>query len=401
MLTSIQITRRAAAIALASLLLGGCGQEDVAQTKTVVIQPALTEVVSSSINDELSFNGVVRAAERANLAFRVGGLITDIRVKEGDYIKQGDLLAKLDARDAKTALASAELELQSAEDDYNRAKAIFDKSRAISKSDLDAITTRFNLVRNRVDEAKRQYEYTELRAPFDGIIGRKLVDNHIQIQANAPVLVLHDLSDLEVVINLPYQMMLSEHNQATVNAELSAVPGQLFPLALRTWATEADPVSQTYPVVFGFDDLKGFRVLPGMAVKVTASSTRAEGALATITVPLTAVVPDNQGGQFVWVVGSDNRVKKRFVKVGNLNNNRIEIRQHLSNGERVIIAGVSSLKEGMEVRPYTDSPGEKATKGSGNTDGSLIRKADGPFIRNADGSLIRKADGSTQKSSGV
>ncbi|WP_422466359.1 hypothetical protein [Endozoicomonas sp. ALC013] len=60
MLTSIQITRRAAAIALASLLLGGCGQEDVAQTKTVVIQPALTEVVSSSINDELSFNGVVR-----------------------------------------------------------------------------------------------------------------------------------------------------------------------------------------------------------------------------------------------------------------------------------------------------------------------------------------------------
>ncbi|MGO0306390.1 efflux RND transporter periplasmic adaptor subunit [Endozoicomonas acroporae] len=105
--------------------LGGCGQEDVAQTKTAVIQPALTEVVSSSINDELSFNGVVRAAERANLAFRIGGLITDIRVKEGDYIKQGDLLAKLDTRDAKTALASAELELQSAEDDYNRAKAIF------------------------------------------------------------------------------------------------------------------------------------------------------------------------------------------------------------------------------------------------------------------------------------
>ncbi|WP_422459437.1 efflux RND transporter periplasmic adaptor subunit [Endozoicomonas sp. ALB115] len=280
-----------------------------------------------------------------------------------------------------------------AEDDYNRAKAIFDKSRAISKSDLDAITTRFNLARNRVDEAKRQHEYTELRAPFDGIIGRKLVDNHIQIQANAPVLVLHDLSDLEVVINLPHQMMLSEQNQATVNAELSAVPGQLFPLDLRTWATEAEPVSQTYPVVFGFNDLKGFRVLPGMAVKVTASSTRAEGALATITVPLTAVVPDNQGGQFVWVVGSDNRVKKRFVKVGNLNNNRIEIRQHLTTGERVIIAGVSSLKEGMEVRPYTDSSAEKATKGSG--------KADGSFIKKADGSLIRNADGSTQKSSGV
>ncbi len=149
-------------------------------------------------------------------------------------------------------------------------RLFFEKSRAISKSDLDAITTRYNLARNRVDETKRQFEYTELRAPFDGIIGRKLVDNHIQIQANSPVLVLHDLSDLEVVINLPHKVMLSGLHQTAANAELSAIPGQLFPLALRTYATEADPISQTYPVVMGFEELKGFRVLPGMAVKVSA-----------------------------------------------------------------------------------------------------------------------------------
>ncbi len=364
MLASIKVTRLAAGIALTSLLLGGCGKEEVTQTKTAVIQPALTEVVSSSISDELSFNGVVRSAERANLAFRIGGLLTEIRVKEGDHVKQGDLLARLDARDARTALESAELELQSAEDDYTRGKAIFEKSRAISRSDLDAIATRFNLAQNRVDEAKRQFEYTELRAPFDGIIGRKLADNHIQIQANNPVLVLHDLSDLEVVINLPHKVMLSGQNQATANAELSAIPGQLFPLVFRTWATEADPVSQTYPVVLGFDDLKGFRVLPGMAVKVTSSSAQTEGTLSTITIPLTAVLPDNQGNQFVWVVGSDNKVKKRFVKVGSLNKNRIVIKQHLTTGERVIIAGVSSLKEGMEVRPYTDGSSQQDANGA-------------------------------------
>ncbi len=107
MLASIKVTRLAAGIALASLLLGGCGKEDAAQTKTAVIQPALTELVTNTVSDELSFNGVVRSAERANLAFRVGGLLTDIRVKEGDHVRQGDLLARLDARDAKTALESA------------------------------------------------------------------------------------------------------------------------------------------------------------------------------------------------------------------------------------------------------------------------------------------------------
>lgn len=361
MLASIRVTRLTAGIALSALLLGGCGNEDVQQTMTEVIQPALTERVMPRANDDLSFNGVVRAAERANLAFRIGGLITDIRVKEGDPVKKGQLLAILDARDAKTALASAELELESTEDDYTRAKAVFEKSRAISKSDLDAITTRYNLAKNRVDEAKRQLEYTELRAPFDGMIGRKLVDNHIQIQANGPVLILHDLSDLEVVINLPYKVMLSGLNQNAANAELSAIPGQLFPLALRTYATEADPVSQTYPVVLGFDDLKGFRVLPGMAVKVVATNTPSEdSALSAITVPLTAVVPDNQGKQFVWVVGSDNTVEKRFVELGPLSKNRIVIKKHLSSGERVITAGVSSLKEGMEVRPYSEPALQKS-----------------------------------------
>ncbi|KEI71007.1 efflux RND transporter periplasmic adaptor subunit [Endozoicomonas elysicola] len=361
MLASIKVTRLAAGIALASLLLGGCGKEDAAQTKTAVIQPALTELVTNTVSDELSFNGVVRSAERANLAFRVGGLLTDIRVKEGDHVRQGDLLARLDARDAKTALESAELELKSTGDDYTRAKAIFEKSRAISKSDLDAITTRYNLARNRVDETKRQFEYTELRAPFDGIIGRKFVDNHIQIQANSPVLVLHDLSDLEVVINLPHKVMLSGLHQTAANAELSAIPGQLFPLALRTYATEADPMSQTYPVVMGFEDLKGFRVLPGMAVKVIAASTQSKGNIgpSNITVPLTAIIPDNQGKQFVWVVNSDNKVEKRFVEVGSLSKNRITIKKHLSLGERVITAGVSSLKEGMEVRPYSDDSLQK------------------------------------------
>ena len=353
MLLSMKITRLAAGVALTSLLLGGCSKETEQQTTEVVIQPALTEVVASSAGDELDFNGVVRSAQRADLAFRIGGMITDIRVKEGDQVHKGDLLAQLDARDARTNLESAKLELQNAKDDYLRASAIFEKSQAISKSDLDTITTKYNLARNRVAEANRKLEYTELRAPFDGIIGRKLVDNHSQIQANTPAIILHDLSDLEVVINLPDKVMISGLRETTANAELAAIPGEVFPLTLRTWATQADPSSQTYPVVLGFSDLKGMRVLPGMVVKVVAIQPEEARSGANITVPLTAVVPDNQGGQYVWIVGSDNKVTKRAVEVGSLRNNRIVVEKNLEPGERVIAAGVSSLKEGMEVHPYS------------------------------------------------
>ncbi len=353
MLLSVKITRVAAGVALATVLLGGCTEETVQQTTDVVIQPALTEVVVSSAGDDLNFNGVVRSAERADLAFRVGGMLTEIQVNEGDQVRKGDLLARLDPRDARTDLESAQLELKNAKDDYERATAIFNKSQAISRSDLDTITTKYNLARNKAEEAARRLEYTELKAPFDGIIGRKLVDNHSQITANTPAITLHDLNDLEVVINLPDKVMLSGLRETSAIAELAAIPGQSFPLTMRTWASQADPVSQTYPVVLGFSDLKGLRVLPGMAVKVLAAQPAEGQSGASITVPLTAIVPDNQGGQFVWVVGSDNTVSKRAVDVGNLRNDRIVVEKNLKPGERVIAAGVSSLKEGMEVHPYS------------------------------------------------
>ncbi|TKF35331.1 efflux RND transporter periplasmic adaptor subunit [Enterovibrio norvegicus] len=364
-LATFKANTLAASIAVSVLLLSGCGEKEVQQVAAPVVKPALTELVSARGSDELSFNGVIRAAERADLAFRVGGRLTDVFVKEGDQVKEGQVLAVLDARDAKTALESAKLELKNTEVEYRRAKAIFDKSQAISKSDLDAITTRYDLAKNRVDDATRQLEYTELKAPFDGIIGRKFVDNHVQIQANETIVALQDLSDLEVVINIPHKVMLSGLNQTKALAELSAIPGQQFPLVLRTYATEADPVSQTYPVVLGFEDLKGFRALPGMAVKVVpAGASDGQEQAQVLTVPLTAVVPDNQGKQFVWVINADNKAEKRFIEVGALSKNRIVVKSHLAQGERVVIAGVSSIREGLEVRPYTDKSSAKNNGGA-------------------------------------
>ncbi|TMX31060.1 efflux RND transporter periplasmic adaptor subunit [Vibrio rotiferianus] len=342
------------ALLISSLSLTGCSDENEVSDVTPLIKPALIEVVTTQSATELSFNGIVRAAESADLAFRVGGKLINIFVKEGDEVSKGQLLASLDDRDAKNALVSAQLEFENVSREYERAQAVFKKSQAISKADLDTITTRYNLARTRVEDAKRHLEYTQIFAPFDGIVGRKLVDNYVQVQANEPILTVHDINDLEVVIHIPHKVMLSGKEETRAIAEISAIPGQSFPLKLRTVATVADPVSQAYPVVLGFEHLNGFHVLPGMAVKVLPVSTSGNTQNQQITLPLTSIVPDNQGKQFVWIVGSDNKAQKRYVAIGALNKDRIIVTEHLSPGEQVIIAGVSSVKEGMEVRPYTD-----------------------------------------------
>ncbi|EPH6197252.1 efflux RND transporter periplasmic adaptor subunit [Vibrio parahaemolyticus] len=340
-----------------SFFLAGCGEPTTTQVTNPVIKPALVEVVAPQRASDLVFNGVVRASQRADLAFRISGLLTDIKVNEGDSVKKGDLLATLDDRDAKNALASAKLELKNTRQEYERAKAIFEKTQAISKAELDSITTRYNLAKNRVEEAQRKVEYTQIFAPFDGVIGDKKIENFGQIQANQPLFTLQDVAALEVVIDIPHKVMLSGVRNTRAIAELASVPEQQFDLSLRTYSTQADANTQTYSVVLGFDDLKGYRVLPGMSVRVFPANDEPQSGESLVTIPLTAVVPDNQGKQFVWVVTSDNRVKKRFVDVGTVYKDRVVIKDGLKQGEQVLIAGVSSAKEDMEVRPYTDENG--------------------------------------------
>ncbi|HFQ4949535.1 TPA: efflux RND transporter periplasmic adaptor subunit [Vibrio vulnificus] len=347
---------RCLSAAVASLLVVGCSEPVAQHVAAPVVRPALVERVSTEQDKALSFNGVVQAAERAELSFRVSGRLTQLLVNDGDTVKKGQLLAQLDARDAKTALASAQSELDNVQAEYARAKAIFEKSRAITKSDLDALATRLNLSKNRVEEAQRQLEYTSLYSPFAGVVGLTQVDNHTQVQANQPIVTLHNLQQLEVLVNIPDTVMLTSQHNTRAFAEIAVIPEHRFPLTLKHYSTQADEATQTYAVTLAFTDVNGYRVLPGMTVKVVPDTTeRQQTETQRITLPLTAVISDNQGGQYVWVVNGDNRVAKREVKVGELRQNRIAIDDNLTLGENVVIAGTGSLVEGMTVRPYTES----------------------------------------------
>lgn len=342
---------------IGTIFLSGCDTNETIQNSSppVVIRPALIEIITHSVDAKLRFNGVVRSAQRADLAFRMNGRVIDIFIEEGQQVKKDQLLAQLDPRDAKNALASARLEYTNSKAEYTRGKAIYEKSQAIAKSDLDTLSTRYNLAKNRLEDAKRQLEYTQLISPFDGVIGQKMIDNHVQIQANTPVLTVHNVNKLEVLINIPDRVMLGELKGSQALAQISALRNENFPLLLSTYGTQADPITQTYPVVLTFEDLRGFNVLPGMTVKVVPVYPKTQSSASTlITIPLTAVVPNNQGDQFVWIVDQQNKIQSRPIKAGALFSNRIVVNEGLYAGERIVIAGVSSLTSGMEVKPYTD-----------------------------------------------
>ncbi|MBY5991460.1 efflux RND transporter periplasmic adaptor subunit [Ferrimonas balearica] len=328
-------------------LLVGCAKESPAEAAAPSLRPALVETVNAQVSASHHFYGAVRASNRAELSFQVGGRLIEMHVEEGDRVVAGQVLAKLDPKDAELTLASAQAELNRVRSDYQRALAIFEKSQAISVADLEEISTKVELAGLRVMEAQRAVNDTTLTAPFDGIIGDRLVDNHIQVAANQAAFVIHDLELLEVAINVPDRIVAAGGYQVNGVAEIAALPGRQFDVEMKSYTTTANEASQSYQVTFSFAELGDAVVLPGMAAKVIPF---ADGTQKAVTVPLTALVPDNLGNKFVWVVGEDNSVHQRTVSVGEISHNRVAV-SPLEDGERVVIAGVSTLVEGLVIQP--------------------------------------------------
>ncbi|WP_261836298.1 efflux RND transporter periplasmic adaptor subunit [Vibrio ishigakensis] len=342
----LRITTMALAV---SLLLTGCESEIQTSVSEPVVRPVLVEVVSDKAVADLSFNGVIQSASRADLSFRASGRIIEMLVQEGDSVEKGQLIAKLDAKDAEIALTSARNELNNARSEFQRAKVMFEQRKMMSKSEFEEFTLRFNLAQNKFAEATRRLEDTNLKAPFTGVVSRTFVDNHVLVQSNEIIAAMHDLNDLEVVINVPDSLMTGDGDGANIVAQSTIAPYQTFNLELKKYETEPDPVTGTYAVTFAVDATKESRLLPGMNVHVFSDDTRPGNK--AIQVPLTAVTPDNLGNQYVWVVDEQNILQKREVVTGSLSGERVQIEANLKQGENVVVSGTQNLKQGIEVRP--------------------------------------------------
>ena len=155
------------------------------------------------------------------------------------------------------------------------------------KTQVDVTRSAVNAANANLKSARDALNDTELRAPFDGIIADRRVENFQDIAAKQTIFSLQDLSTLEIVFNIPdndillapipsyssfKDMMRDSANLFTLNARFEAVPDKVFPLTLKEVATQAT-AANTYPVTATMPHQGGFRLLPGMAVNVEVNFT--------------------------------------------------------------------------------------------------------------------------------
>jgi len=301
--------------------------------------------------------GTVRAAKRSELSFKVSGPLVALPVEEGQLLKKGELVAQIQKRDFQTALDEAKARNLEAEKQFSRYKELYAKKQ-VSRADYDSYRAARDVARAQLEDAHNRLGDTSLIAPFDGVISKRFVENFQKVQAKEPIANLQDITRIEVLVNVPELLMasLKKHKDSMpIYATFEIIPGKEFKLTSKEFSTQADPATQTYQVVLVMDQPEEANILPGMTAMVTAQSGQeTETTTQTIIIPAIAVMDAPGNEPFVWLLDKDQTtVHKAPVSIGRMEGSaNIFIKEGLTGGETVIIAGITQLEEGMKVRPW-------------------------------------------------
>lgn len=249
---------------------------------------------------------------------------------------------------------------QVAQEEYHAAEQMLEMGLIAREEDIDAKEAAIRGLEGRVVEANLQLEDATLRAPYDGVIAQRFVEVNQNVTAGQPIVKFQDVDEIEVVVDVPESIMAADLSRADIVeilAEFSGAPGLQFPAHIEEISQRADPVTQTFQVRVALQSPQGVNVLPGMTSTVTFTYRRANILQNHLVAPITAVAKNATGQQGVWVIGTDETVAWRSVTLGAASGGQIEIVEGLAAGDRIAVAGVNFLREGMKVRDLGDALG--------------------------------------------
>jgi len=352
--------RKITAAAALALAFAGCSEE--APPPVEGPRPVkLLEIGGGGGTETREYPGRIKAGQYSEMGFEVAGRVTEIVYTEGAQVKQGAVLARLDPRDYQARYDSSSAKASHARSERDRYKEMYEKE-VKPYSEYELRMRAYDVAQADLQEAKKALDDTVLRAPFDGVMARKLVEQFENVQAKQPVLVMQNDDMLEIKVSVP-ERDLAQGSGEKLDVErltrrisprvvISSLPDRQFAASLSEVASVADPTTRTFEATFRFAKPEGANVLGGMTAKVIVSI-GGGNARADLWIPASAVVSDVDEGPTVWVVDpSALTVSARRVELGDLSGERVAILQGLEAGETVAISGVHQLRDGMTVRRY-------------------------------------------------
>lgn len=386
-------------IILAFLIIYGCRGQTPANNKSEKeedppIPVEVTEVIKGSVSANYSGTATLEAEGEALVVAKVSGVVEKIFVEEGDSVKAGQVLAKLEDEEFIHRLAQVESKLEELDNEFQRNKELF-KNKLISAEAYDRTKFEYQTQKSTYDLTKLDLNYTEIKAPISGIVSERFIKVGNMVTVNQEAFRVTDFDPLLAVLHVPEKEL--SKLQAGFPAELmaDAIPGEIFSAGILRISPVVSAETGTFKVTVGVTD-KSRKLKPGMFTRVNIVYDMHEN---TLLLPKDAILTeDSESTVFIVTEKVEDKseneekgekteeiaktektgkaeeeekpeaetnsetdpgpkepvkslvVSKQKITIGYINSTHVEILSGVKLGDAVVTTGLSSLKDGAKVK---------------------------------------------------
>jgi len=360
---------------------GGQGEGAKAEEAEVDTSVPVEAVAVSRRSISASYSGTatLEPESEAEVAAKVSGVLLKLMVEEGDQVKAGQVLARLDDENPRLNVAKARATLKKLENDFRRSSEMFER-KLLSVEQNDKIRYDLETQRATFELAQLELSYTNITAPISGVISRRMVKVGNYIQVNQALFRIDNFDPLLAVLNVPERELRTLRADQKVVMQVDSIPGESFEGRIQRISPVVDAATGTFRVTCEFRDESG-RLKSGMFGRLEIVYANHVDVPA---IPRAALVEeDGETAVFVVVAGSSLSAeeqeklieakqdkdkekkaepgmekaplpawvaKRRLIRIGYGDANYVEVLEGLDESERVVTLGRSAVRDGTAVQ---------------------------------------------------
>jgi membrane fusion protein (multidrug efflux system) len=344
----MSLHRLGPAILACAIFVAACGQNgheslaDENEGETAAIPVEVGNPTRGDIVAMYSGTAPIEAFAEADVIAKVAGEVREILVEEGDDVKKGQILARLDGDRLRLELNQSQANLRKLQRDYERNVDLKDKG-LISSGDFDKIKYEMEALEASYNLASLELNYTQIRAPIDGVISERFIKLGNTISANEPAFRVTSFDPLVAYLHIPEREYRHIAEGQPVGIDIDALQGQRIIASVTRVSPIVDPQTGTFKITVEISD-DARRIKPGMFGRISIVYDRHENVLQT---PRSAIIEES-GETSIFVVEDDKAIRK-FVQTGYSNAGMVEITAGITDDDRVVTVGQIGLKDNAIV----------------------------------------------------
>jgi len=346
-------------IAVSLAVLAGCSSDaghDPAAVAAPLRAVRVAPVTRGPAEPPVQATGLAASRDQAKLGFKVGGVIAAIEVREGDAVRAGQRLARIEAAEIDASVAQAREALAKASRDLARGRKLFADD-VVTREQLDDLGTAEAVARAQFDSARFNRRYAEITAPADGRVLSRLAEPRELVQAGAPVLVVSASGSGTVLdVGLADRDALRVAVGDRAELRFDALPGRLFAATVQEIARASDPRTGTWRCQLAVDsagaELPAFSGLIGRARIVPARSLASSRSY----LPIAALVEGDQERARLYLFDpATGTVRGVEHRVAFISGDQVALDQALPDGSQVVTEGAAYLRDGEAVQLISEA----------------------------------------------